>query len=780
MIKKLFLLNLLMLSLIIAAEYTYEFTFDNPAFTQKNAHMIIELDKCMNQGIDGEPLLPYHAVTILLPPGESFESAELNILAKKSYPLMLPLMPKQADRPLSLGESGQFMMKESVYNKNEYSARKIKLAVQYYGGAAVLNGAIIPADYFPALNKVDLNSRVELKIKTKENGNHPSLNLATLEMLETLVDNPECVQRYVPKTSDDKERMLIVSTSSFETVFDTLIDHYAKYGIETEFLTMNTIATNYSGIDLPEKIRNAIKDRYTNQGLEYVLLGGDTWFVPTRGLSCQVLSGGELVSSDNIASDLYYAALDGNWDNNGNGIFGEYIDTLGYDEADLYPELAIGRFPAATLDQMQNMINKSIRYQVSPIVDEMDKHVFFGEFLYRDPYSIAAHYLELLIGSRNDNGYSTQGLTSNLNIKKWYDYDEYVDLWNQQTVISELDSGYSFLHHDGHANTSYMMKFFINEINDSDFVRVNGIEHTTPIFYSHGCNCGGFDYSNCIASKIVTSPYISVGGVFNSRYGWFNEGQTEGPSIHLHREFENAIYGLHYTQFARALSLARSATASWVTALGQHEQNALRWNFYPINVLGDPAMRIYSQKPVAPEVSYDLSLLHLGKVTASITKNSSAMENAGLAITDTSGQLLGFAWSNSSGEASVELAQAPIDGEVLNFFVSGENLLLSDTTIISTESSIEPVANYVLLNAYPNPFNPDITIAYNIPEQGDVSIDLFDMNGRFVENLVNREHQAGAYDINYHAEDLSSGLYVCRILVEGFDQAITRKILLLK
>lgn len=777
MIKRFILIFLLLYSLLSAREYLHSFEFSEPTFILKDGHFLLQMEGCMQEGIEGEPLLPYRSFSILLPPGETLESVELTSFDKRSYPTMLELLPKQADRPLSKGLSGKFLKKEAVYDQQEYISRKIKADVQYFGGAAIVTGAVIPMDYFPKQGKIDVSKRLELKIKTTLSNRNISLDENSLEELKNIISNPEMISEYAASVSDESEFMLIISAYEYKASFDTLIEHYAQYGIHTEFMSTAYIFEHYAGKDLQEKMRNAIKEAYNLKGLDYVLLGGNTTIVPARGLSCQVLTGGEWDKSNNIPADLYYVALDGDWDSNGNGIYGEYNDSTGFDEADLYPELSIGRFPAETHEQMQNMINKSIRYQISPIVDEMDKHVLFGEFLWADPLTWAADYMELLLGYRQDNGYTTQGLPSNLRLSKWYDQDS-LDSWNEETVKQELASGYSFLHHDGHADYSYVMKFSYYELNDSDFVAVNGIDHTTPIFYSEGCNAGGFDYRTCIASKIVTSPYISVGGIFNSRFGWFNEGQTEGPSIHLHREFENAIYGLHYTHFGKALSLSKLATAPWVAALGQHEQNALRWNFYTINLLGDPAMRIYSQKPVKADVSYDLSQMHIGKVSAHIMKSAMAMENASLAVLDTSGQILGCAKSDASGFVTVDLVQAPLEGEILKCYVSGENILLNDTTIVSTKSSLDVVESYAMLSAYPNPFNPDVTISFSIPNDLNVNIKLYDMNGKLVDELFNGYKSAGLYNIIYHAQDLSSGIYLCRMDL-GYS-TFTKKIILLK
>lgn len=777
--KKIRIIYFLCLIVFLRAnEYRVNYQLSQPVFKQEHGHMFIEMDQCMQIGSESEPLMPKFPINYLLPPGETLDMVELIIDKSKTYPLMLPMLPKQADRPLSWGRSEQgFVKNQAIYELEEYKSQGVHANVQYLGGAGILIGNVDVARYFPKSGTVEIAESVELIISTRPSQKDAILSKTQFDILGKIVQNPDMLSAYSMIDPNEKERMLIITTVNYVTVFDTLVDHYLKYGIEAQVLSTSDIFSNYSGLDLPEKIRNAIREKYMNEGVDYVLLGGNSLLVPHRGLSCQVFSGGTWISSNDIPSDLYYAGLDGTWDDNSNGIYGEYSDTTDLEEADLLPELAVGRMPASDEVGLKNMIVKSIRYQEEPIVEEMNKHVFFGEFLWNDPISWAADYLELLIGLRNDNGYTTQGLISGLNIKKWYDQDS-LDYWDETTVKQELAQGYSFLHHDGHANTSYMMKFSLSEVQDSDFVSVNGIDHTTPVFYSHGCNCGGFDYSTCIASKIVTSPYISVGGAFNSRYGWFNEGQTEGPSIHLHREFENAIYGLHYNQFGWALTLSRISTTPWVTALGQWEQNALRWNFYTINILGDPAMSIFSDTPKQAEISYDLSSLHEAQIAAYVSVDGSPKAHAGLAVIDSTGQLIAFSRSNALGNISIQLPYTPVDGDKLTCYLSGENILLQDTTITSLESGLELPRDFVLLETYPNPFNPEVTIAYNLPQAGEIAIQIFDIQGKLVQRLYQEFQTAGEHKLTFNAEDLSAGIYLCRL--QANDQVKTNKLILLK
>jgi hypothetical protein len=75
-------------------------------------------------------------------------------------------------------------------------------------------------------------------------------------------------------------------------------------------------------------------------------------------------------------------------------------------------------------------------------------------------------------------------------------------------------------------------------------------------------------------------------------------------------------------------------------------------------------------------------------------------------------------------------------------------------------------SGFVLNQNYPNPFNPATTISYTLPIHSSVSIDIFDALGRNVAVLVNEEKPAGRHEIQFNANNLSSGIYFYRIQVQ--------------
>ncbi len=93
------------------------------------------------------------------------------------------------------------------------------------------------------------------------------------------------------------------------------------------------------------------------------------------------------------------------------------------------------------------------------------------------------------------------------------------------------------------------------------------------------------------------------------------------------------------------------------------------------------------------------------------------------------------------------------------------------------EGSPLPVTMELSQN-YPNPFNPATTIDYQIPQQGFVSLKVYDVLGREVAVLVTEEKSAGRYTVNFVAPDLASGIYLYQLRVN--DYVSSKKMLLLK
>lgn len=96
---------------------------------------------------------------------------------------------------------------------------------------------------------------------------------------------------------------------------------------------------------------------------------------------------------------------------------------------------------------------------------------------------------------------------------------------------------------------------------------------------------------------------------------------------------------------------------------------------------------------------------------------------------------------------------------------------------IETVNSVTPMS-FKLNQNYPNPFNPATKISYSVPKFSFVDLNVYDMTGRLVQNLVSKNLQAGNYEVDFNGTSLASGFYICRMNSGDYTNSI--KMILVK
>ncbi len=89
------------------------------------------------------------------------------------------------------------------------------------------------------------------------------------------------------------------------------------------------------------------------------------------------------------------------------------------------------------------------------------------------------------------------------------------------------------------------------------------------------------------------------------------------------------------------------------------------------------------------------------------------------------------------------------------------------------EGSHSPASDYTLLQNYPNPFNPGTMIQFDVPQATHVKLAIYDVQGRWINTLVDGVTSAGAHTVSWQGRDaqgrfVASGLYFCRLQSEDF------------
>ncbi len=114
----------------------------------------------------------------------------------------------------------------------------------------------------------------------------------------------------------------------------------------------------------------------------------------------------------------------------------------------------------------------------------------------------------------------------------------------------------------------------------------------------------------------------------------------------------------------------------------------------------------------------------------------------------------------------------------LNWFPSKKAEWETWVTDVKEDKGTAAPSAFKLLQNYPNPFNPTTEIKFSIAKPGLVTLKVYDVLGREVATLVNKELGTGNFSVSFNASNLASGTYIYH-LTAG-DVQISKKMVLLK
>ena len=99
------------------------------------------------------------------------------------------------------------------------------------------------------------------------------------------------------------------------------------------------------------------------------------------------------------------------------------------------------------------------------------------------------------------------------------------------------------------------------------------------------------------------------------------------------------------------------------------------------------------------------------------------------------------------------------------------------SSVLPNETNSIPI-DYKLLQNYPNPFNPTTTISYTIPQDGIVTIKIYNVLGQQIATLKDEFQKANRYEVQFNSKGLASGVYIYKLQINDFYES--KKMMLLK
>ncbi len=632
--NRLLMAALLLPALALAGSITRTFTFapDEVRFERVNGYDVVTLRDFVSTSSPGQPIIPQALNTFLIPAGANVTG----VTVVKSRPVELPgnfrIHPAQQPRPLSAHTAPAFVEPDpAVYSSTaDFPGRLAEHGhTGTKSGFRVCGISLFPLQYSPLSGRLTLHTSITIRVEYDENQTTTapmtaSQNEWTSRAIRSLVVNPEDIKAFAPplRQSDPTDAEYVIITSdSYIAALQPLADWQARKGYTTVFKAVSWISSTYPGRDTQEKVRNFIIDYWQNHGTIFVLLAGAHSVIPAR-------RGRSVVSTytGNIPADLYYMDLQWSWDGNNNGVFGE----AGGDTVDFYSDIYLGRAPIASVANAQTFVSKVLTYERTPNTAYIKKT-----------------YLPWVPLFTGYTGEPVSDTIANMTPSGWTDTKAY----NPTTSAfqSAINAGYGYSHAAAHGDDYGFYTDAGSPIYTTTqaAAQTNGLDKLV-IMNSMACISGNFENQSCLSVVLQNNANGgTVANMMNSRYGW-GTPPSFGPSEKLCVRFYD--FFLNYDSFPVGIAHARGK--DWYAALAP-SQEVWRWCFYDYNLLGDPAMPLWSDTPGTMAVAAPDSLTTGPQtVRVTVTTGGSPLANARVGFYK-AGEVSARGTTNASGIADV-------------------------------------------------------------------------------------------------------------------------------
>jgi hypothetical protein len=782
-------------------------------FEKVNGYDKISLKGSIDSQIPGSPLLPIKLVRLLLP--EETRVAGINIINEQRELLgEFKVIPCQTDVKTNGMDTEKWTAPDpEVYGSgSSYPENRVEIQDGgYLAGNQLVTLAVCPLEYFPQTGQLYLFSQLEISVELMSAVKHPrsaqvkrrseSEAKTYEEIIYHMADNQPDVPNLMLKMSHQTGLLnassassqypsyLVVTASGFKTAFHPLVEWKIQKGINAAIVDLDSILSNYPGRDDAEKLRNFLIGAYDN-GAVWVLLGGNQHVVPIRYAYPTNTSTIPSAANQQIC-DLYFSDVDGEWDLDNDGVWGEPQQ----DQPDLYPDLFVGRVPCGTPSEAQAFVEKLLSYEKNPgngSPGYLTSALWLCSDQMRDwgsgagQHSMVAPYIPSnfsqdttsLIESPTGDAENPQGPEGS-------------------TCIATMDQGWGIIGVLAHGKSNAFVaksnstngnpKSWVTTLSgggsENGYLSSLGNEQKYGIMYSISCSQSAIDVDEypymgddpCVGEYYpLVSQRGGVAFLGYSRWGWVSVSYMLFEKF---LEYLNEGNPEHHIGIAEALS--RCYFPSY------RDLN------YGHNLFGDPEMQVWGDLPLPMEVLHAKEV-SMGEASLEfiVTSAGEPVEDAFVSLilhdqiilegrTDQMGFLQANVNLNDVGDMIVTVTKSgylPYQGIIT----------VTLTEDVNDDEDISGVVSFELSQNFPNPFNPVTSIQYTVSgSHNDIhaSLKIYNILGQQVRKLVDEPQKPGSYQVSWNGKDdrgndVSSGIYFYTLTAGNYRN--TRKMVYLK
>ncbi len=672
----------------------------------------------------GKPELPQITFDFEIPLNENVPQFEIittkqteKNITYKVYPFQKPI---STEKPYKVTK---FDFDESYYQSSGENYDIISISTPYItAGKKGVKVTIIPINYSPLANKLQITDYLKFEIKTKP--------VKQSEKPLTVTHDNFFSNHFVNYQQNENKSIeygnyLIITAPQYETT----INYFAVYK-ENLGYNVTVVNTNSTGTT-SDNIKNYIQTQYDNSSTRpvFVLLVGDTDEIPSWT--------GD--GPDNPQTDLKYAQLEGN---------------------DRFADVYLGRFSVRTMSptntdiiQLQNIINKTIFMESN--IQSFNKKAVFMAGAEQHNQTEGGHDYAV------EETFEPEGYTC---LKLYAD-----DGATSSDAIDALNDNQIFSIYSGHGSTSSLYNPNVSQSN------VRSLTNTFfPFAYSFAFNSVIYQENECFGETWIRDDHGGVIYYGASHTTWYNSDKI----------LEKKVFGDAFTDEPQVspmfnLGMHRYWNHWWVS-LSQRRKKYIE----QYNLMGDPSLittginnscfaNYIFDTDIIFQSGADVTIQADDKIIAGENNSDFIVEN-GADVTLTAGESIvlkpGFhAEAGSNFHAYI----APCENK--NKSITKLSNVKSD--ISKTEKNTSDYIHQNFAKIFPNPFQQDFTIEYTINTAEPVEIEIFNIYGSCIHKHIENYKTAGTYQYSYNTSNNKTGLYIIKIKSGSFIQSlITLKI----
>ena len=651
-------------------------------------HFEIIMDDFGSNLNEGYPMLPMKTFMVGVPPGANVKSIEIlhDETEKVTGDYLIRPSPgftslnNYLDKPIS---------KNEIYKSDEeYPSSFCEFIgmtqMRKYNIAQI---RFSPFNYIPNTEKLILHKKITVKINyeiTKKVTDELLSDNVFDDIASSMIVNYDDIKSFykpiVYKPVLQPYDYVIITTSALQSSLNGFKNFKQSIGHNVNIVTDSWIASQYSGNDIQQKIRNFLSSNYVSWGIQYVLIVGSHASIPMR--MCYPDDNNAATDGQrDVPTDYYYADLTGNWDTDSDSLYGESNN----DSYDFTPEVIVGRIPVDNPTTVSSICSKIQSFQQAPNTGWKKNALLLGcilKYANEDNSGYArTDGAELMEQCKNNllSGYSctTMYESAGLSPTSPGTYSCTMPLTNPN-VISQWggSSGWGIVNWNGHGSATHVARWVWSTddgdsvpedqapayeiskpamIQNTDAPSLN--DNKPPIVFATSCNTGYPETSNNLGAALLTqgaSAYIGASRVSWGTIGWTTPNQGGINSISYYF-FDNLVINSQTVGNA----LYNSKVYYWSNFNYPSWGWVVNANMYDFNLYGDPAMGLAQVTAVnnAPNVPSTPSGPSSGTIGVSSTFSTSA--------TDPDNDNVKYGWDWGDGSA-IEWTTYYTSGSAIN------------------------------------------------------------------------------------------------------------------